>query len=75
LNQVKSLRIPASQKRSFCIFEYIYFARPDSTFHGQNVYLTRKAHGRQLAKEAPVNADLVMPFPDSGVYAALGYSE
>ncbi|MBW1847384.1 MAG: amidophosphoribosyltransferase [Deltaproteobacteria bacterium] len=62
-------------KRSFCIFEFIYFARPDSTFFGKNVYLTRKAHGRRLAQEAPVDADLVMPFPDSGTYAALGYSE
>jgi len=72
---VKSIHTKASKKRSFCIFEFIYFARPDSTFFGHNVYLTRKAHGRQLAKESPVDADLVMPFPDSGVYAALGYSE
>jgi len=63
------------KKRSFCIFEFIYFARPDSTFFGNNVYLTRKEHGRRLAQEAPVDADLVMPFPDSGTYAALGYSE
>ena len=62
-------------KRTFCIFEYIYFARPDSTIHGQNVYMTRKEHGRQLAIESPVEADLVMPFPDSGNYAALGYAE
>ncbi|MDM8522172.1 amidophosphoribosyltransferase [Desulfococcaceae bacterium HSG8] len=60
---------------SFCIFEFIYFARPDSTIFGQNVYMIRKAHGRRLAEEAPVDADLVMPFPDSGVYAALGFSE
>jgi amidophosphoribosyltransferase len=66
---------PPRAKRTFCIFEFIYFARPDSTFFGNNVYLTRKAHGRRLAKEAPVEADLVMPFPDSGTYAALGYSE
>ena len=72
---VKSIRTNTPKQRSFCIFEFIYFARPDSTFFGHNVYLTRKAHGRQLAKEAPVDADLVMPFPDSGVYAALGYSE
>ena len=60
---------------SACIFELIYFARPDSRIFGKNVYLTRKAHGRQLAKEAPVAADLVMPFPDSGNYAAIGYAE
>jgi len=63
------------QRRSMCIFEYIYFARPDSTIDGMNVYQMRKAHGRRLAQEAPVDADLVMPFPDSGSYAALGYSE
>jgi amidophosphoribosyltransferase len=74
-NGIKSLRIPTARRRAFCIFEYIYFARPDSTIYGKNVYLTRKAHGRQLAGEAPVDADLVMPFPDSGTYAALGYSE
>ncbi|MGD9333973.1 MAG: amidophosphoribosyltransferase [Desulfobacterales bacterium] len=72
---IRSIKIPARGTRAFCIFEFIYFARPDSTIYGQNVYLTRKAHGRRLAQEAPVNADLVMPFPDSGTYAALGYSE
>lgn len=72
---IKSIKVPDTPKRSFCIFEFIYFARPDSIIFGQNVYLMRKAHGRCLAREAPVDADLVMPFPDSGTYAALGYSE
>ena len=72
---IKSIQTPAAPTRAFCIFEFIYFARPDSTIYGQNVYLTRKAHGRRLAQEAPVDADLVMPFPDSGTYAALGYHE
>jgi amidophosphoribosyltransferase len=73
---VKSIQTqPEGARRSFCIFEYIYFARPDSTIYGKNVYLTRKAHGRQLAKESRVDADFVMPFPDSGTYAALGFSE
>ncbi|MGD9211115.1 MAG: amidophosphoribosyltransferase [Desulfobacteraceae bacterium] len=72
---VRSLKTPKGGKSHFCIFEFIYFARPDSSIFGQNVYLTRKAHGRRLAEEAPVPADLVMPFPDSGTYAALGYSE
>ncbi len=72
---VRSLFPHAATRRSFCIFEFIYFARPDSTIYGKNVYLMRKAHGRQLAIEAPVEADLVMPFPDSGNYAALGYAE
>jgi amidophosphoribosyltransferase len=72
---IKSIKTSPATQRAFCIFEFIYFARPDSTFYGQNVYLTRKAHGRRLAEEAPVEADFVMPFPDSGTYAALGYSE
>ena len=73
--ELKSIKTPAAARRAFCIFEFIYFARPDSTIFGQNVYQTRKAFGRRLAQEAPVEADLVMPFPDSGTYAALGYSE
>jgi len=72
---IRSIKTPVPERRAFCIFEFIYFARPDSTIYGQNVYLTRKAHGRRLAHEAPADADLVMPFPDSGTYAALGYSE
>jgi amidophosphoribosyltransferase len=72
---IKSIKAPTAAQRAFCIFEFIYFARPDSTIYGQNVYLTRKAFGRRLAAEAPIEADLVMPFPDSGTYAALGYSE
>lgn len=72
---LKSMKVPSTSKSAFCVFEFIYFARPDSMIYGKNVYQTRKAHGRCLAKEAPVDADLVMPFPDSGTYAALGYSE
>ncbi|MDQ1330770.1 MAG: amidophosphoribosyltransferase [Thermodesulfobacteriota bacterium] len=74
-NGLKSIKTETPERRAFCIFEFIYFARPDSTIFGRNVYETRKAHGRCLAKEAPVKADLVMPFPDSGTYAALGFSE
>ncbi|MBI2987799.1 MAG: amidophosphoribosyltransferase [Deltaproteobacteria bacterium] len=58
-----------------CIFEYIYFSRPDSNLYGRNVYQVRKELGRQLARENPVQADLVTPVPDSGVPAAIGYSE
>ncbi len=58
-----------------CIFELIYFARPDSTVFGKNVYLARKNMGKMLAREAPVDADFCMPFPDSGVYAAVGYAQ
>jgi amidophosphoribosyltransferase len=74
-NGLKSIYPHSKTQRSCCIFEFIYFARPDSTIFGKNVYQTRKAHGRKLAREAPVDADLVMPFPDSGNYAALGYAE
>ncbi|OGL85883.1 amidophosphoribosyltransferase [Candidatus Uhrbacteria bacterium RIFCSPLOWO2_02_FULL_48_12] len=58
-----------------CVFEYIYFSRPDSCVYGRNVYLVRRAMGRQLAAEQPAHADLVVPVPDSGVPAALGYAE
>jgi amidophosphoribosyltransferase len=65
---------PEHERRSFCIFEYVYFARPDSTIAGRNVYKVRTEMGRQLAREHPIEADLVVPVPDSGVCAALGYS-
>jgi amidophosphoribosyltransferase len=58
-----------------CIFEYIYFARPDSNLFGHNVYQVRKALGRQLARESFVEADMVSPVPDSGVPAAIGFAE
>jgi len=74
-NGIQSIKSHVETRHNFCIFEFIYFARPDSIISGKNVYLTRKAHGRKLAEESPVDADLVMPFPDSGTYAALGYSE
>src|SRR3990170_3580162 len=60
---------------SHCIFEFIYFARPDSMVFGQNVYTIRKEFGKQLAREAGVEADVVIPVPDSGLPAALGYAE
>ncbi len=65
----------AKQKTSFCIFEQVYFARPDSNIFGSNVYETRKRMGEILARECPVDGDFVMPFPDSGNYAAIGYSQ
>ena len=58
-----------------CIFEYVYFARPDSQVFGQNVYQKRKNMGIELAKEQPVEADMVVPVPDGGVPAAIGYSQ
>ncbi|WP_242494104.1 amidophosphoribosyltransferase [Salipiger sp. IMCC34102] len=62
------------RKSRFCIFEHVYFSRPDSSLGGRSVYETREAIGRELAKEAPVEADLVCPVPDSGTPAAIGYS-
>lgn len=72
---MKSLTPFPKVQPAHCIFELIYFARPDSQVFGQNVYLCRKRLGHLLAKEYRPEADLVMPFPDSGVYAALGYAE
>ncbi|MEY4504986.1 MAG: hypothetical protein RL154_1283, partial [Pseudomonadota bacterium] len=63
----------ATPKR--CIFEHVYFGRPDSVIFGQSVYAARKSMGRFLASELPVDADMVVPVPDSGVPAALGYSQ
>jgi amidophosphoribosyltransferase len=65
---------PPRQMRP-CIFEYIYFARPDSVVHGRPVYNVRKAMGAQLARESLVEADVVVPVPDSGVPAAIGYAQ
>lgn len=64
----------APAQKSYCIFEHVYFARPDSDIFGFNVYAARKRMGEILAREAKIEADLVMPFPDSGNYAAIGYS-
>jgi amidophosphoribosyltransferase len=65
---------PDQKRRAFCIFEYVYFARPDSTIADRNVYKVRVEMGRQLAREHPVAADVVVPVPDSGNCAALGFS-
>src|SRR5210317_645222 len=74
-NGLKSLFPWPKQKHSFCIFEHVYFARPDSDIFGMNVYQSRKQMGKILASECQLQADLVMPFPDSGNYAAIGYSQ
>ncbi len=65
---------PEHQRRALCMFEYVYFARPDSNLGNRNVYKVRVEMGRQLAREYPVAADLVIPVPDSGNSAALGFS-
>ncbi len=72
---LRSIKPFAKVPKRFCIFEYIYFARPDSTIEGRNVYAVRKRIGVELASESPVDADLVVPVPDSGVPAAIGYAE
>ena len=72
---VESLRpFPRLQARP-CVFEYVYFSRPDSILGGRSVYEVRKQFGRQLAQEAPADVDVIIPVPDSGVPAALGYSQ
>ncbi len=71
---IESRRPFRQSKPRFCIFEHVYFSRPDSILGGQSVYETREAIGRQLAIEAPVDADLVCPVPDSGTPAAIGFS-
>ncbi|KFB10555.1 amidophosphoribosyltransferase [Nitratireductor basaltis] len=64
---------PAKQR--FCIFEYVYFARPDSSVEGRNVYEVRKQIGAEIARESPVEADIVVPVPDSGTPAAIGFAQ
>lgn len=73
--KMQSLKPFAPRKRAHCIFEYVYFARPDSLVFDRNVYEIRKGFGRMLAKDCPVAADMVVPVPDSGVPAAIGYAE
>ena len=72
---IRSHRPFGDQPSRPCIFEYVYFSRPDSIFNDRSVYESRKAIGAELAKEAPVEADLVVPVPDSGVPAAIGFSQ
>ncbi len=71
---VESLRPFRPRRPRFCIFEHVYFSRPDSTLGGRSVYETRRQIGVELAREAPVEADLVCPVPDSGTPAAIGFS-
>jgi len=71
---VHSLRPFPPAPHRFCVFEYIYFARPDSVVEGTSVYEARKRIGAELAREAPVQADVVIPVPDSGVPAAIGFA-
>ncbi|MCL5024547.1 MAG: amidophosphoribosyltransferase [Nitrospirae bacterium] len=73
---LRSVRVFSNGRRAHCVFEFIYFSRPDSSIFGyRNVNEVRKEFGRQLARELPVDADIVIPVPDSGVPAAIGFSE
>ena len=72
---IESLRFAPAQPQRPCVFEYIYFARPDSVVNGRSVYTARKAFGAELAREAPAEADVIVPVPDSGVPAAIGFSQ
>jgi amidophosphoribosyltransferase len=72
---MKSLSFATKKHKALCVFEYVYFSRPDSRIDGRTVHSVRKAMGHLLAKESPVEADIVVPVPDSGNSAALGYSE
>ena len=70
-----SKRIFPADKKALCIFEYIYFARPDSTIDGINVNVARKRMGEELAREYPLDVDVIIPVPDSGTVAGIGYAE
>ena len=73
--ELKSMRYNKGQKKAICAFEYVYLARPDSDIDGRSVYMARTEAGRTLAKEYPVEADMVIAVPDSGTVAAIGYAE
>lgn len=74
-DRLTSIKPFQNRRKAFCIFEYIYFSRPDSNIFGHNVYLARRKLGKELASENKIkDADFVMPIPDSGSYAALGYA-
>ncbi len=74
-DNIESLYPFKEEKSKFCIFEYVYFSRPDSVIDGSNVYQIRKNIGIELAKEANIDADIIVPVPDSGVPAAIGYAQ
>ena len=70
-----SVQVIDPERKAVCIFEFIYFARPDSHIYGRNVYMTRRRMGNLLAAQAPVDADMVIPVPESGIPHAVGYAE
>ena len=74
-NRMASRRFAPCERRAHCIFEHVYFARPGSRVFEDSVFEVRKEMGRVLARECPVDADIIVPVPDSGMYAALGFAE
>ena len=74
-NGIESIKYDDTKRKALCCFEYVYFARPDSIIDGKNVFVARKNAGKLLAKESPVDADMVIAVPDSGIAAAIGYAE
>jgi amidophosphoribosyltransferase len=75
IKSVKPKELAAKKRHAFCTFEHVYFARPDSVIFGETVHLVRRSLGQQLAKEHPAKADFVVPVPDSGFSAALGFAK
>jgi len=73
--EIEFVQIEKSERSAYCVFEYIYFARPDSVIDGKSVYDVRERIGRILARESPVDADIVSPVPDSGTTSAIGFSK
>ncbi len=71
---LKSIVVPSEEITGLCMFEYIYFARPDSTLNGRSIYMARHEMGKELAKEYPVDADVVMAVPDSAIPGGIGYA-
>ena len=72
---METIQVFEPERKAVCIFEFIYFARPDSHIYGRNIYMTRQRMGNLLAQQAPADADLVIPVPESGIPHAVGYAE
>ncbi|MDQ2872162.1 MAG: amidophosphoribosyltransferase, partial [Candidatus Eremiobacteraeota bacterium] len=72
---LESYHVPVEERKALCMFEYIYFARPDSQLNGESIYMARYRMGQQLAKEHPIDADVVMAIPDSAVPGGIGYAD
>lgn len=71
---MRSIKVLPNNRKALCVFEFVYFARPDSNIYGENVALSRQKMGQRLAREHPMQADIVVPVPDSGISAAIGYA-